>query len=71
MTADRLGYSYLKILASRRVPCQRRQQGFQAQAVVIFVVLVTARQGIDPLPDQVLERVLDGLRIAVIDKLPG
>ena len=37
---------------------------------MIVVVLVTERQGIDSLPDQVLERVLNGLRIAVMDKLP-
>jgi len=50
---------------------QHRQQRIGAQAVVIVEVLVTQRQAVDPLADQLAHGVLDRVGIAVVLKAGG
>lgn len=42
-----------------------------AQGSVVVEVRVAQRQGVDPLSDQLAHAVLNAIRIAVIDELPG
>jgi hypothetical protein len=54
-----------------RLAHHRRQQGVPAQLVVVDEVLVAERQGKDPLPDEMVDRVLAALRIAMVDEAGG
>ena len=55
-------------MRARQIPLARgqRQQGVVAQRVVIVEILVALRLGQHPLPQQLLDRVLDPLRPPVI-----
>jgi hypothetical protein len=59
------------------LPCRveladrRRRQRIEPQAIMVVEVRVAQRQAKHPLPDRLAHTVLDKIRVATIEELPG